>query len=59
MGLDAQAESALDGVVARHRNAGGLVIAATHRPLDWPGAETLPVDRFAPPVEAPYAETDI
>ncbi len=48
VGLDARAEAALDRIVARHRNEGGLVIAATHRPLDWPGAETLAVDRFAP-----------
>lgn len=52
VGLDADAEAALDRIVSRHRNAGGMVVAATHRPLSWPGAETLQVDRFSPPVAA-------
>ena len=58
VGLDTQAEAALDRIVARHRSAGGLVIAATHRPLDWPGANTVRVDRFAPLADAPFAGAD-
>lgn len=39
--LDLSARARLADAVARHRAAGGLVIAATHDPLDWPGLATL------------------
>lgn len=41
VGLDAQAVARLGEVLARHRTAGGAVIAATHLPLPLPGAEEL------------------
>lgn len=41
VGLDAQAVARLGEVLARHRAAGGAVIAATHLPLPLPGAEEL------------------
>jgi heme exporter protein A len=37
-GLDADAVTMLEGVVARHRSAGGAVVVATHQPLALPGA---------------------
>ena len=39
--LDAASEQRLSDAVAAHRAAGGLVIAATHAPLPWPGAASL------------------
>ncbi|MCO4052875.1 MAG: heme ABC exporter ATP-binding protein CcmA [Bosea sp.] len=39
--LDAAARRRLAAVVARHRAQGGLVIAATHDPLEWPDLATL------------------
>jgi heme exporter protein A len=50
--LDAAARRRLAAVVARHRALGGLVIAATHDPLEWPDVATLDLGlhRFA---EAP------
>ncbi len=39
--LDAAARRRLAAVVARHRAEGGLVIAATHDPLEWPDVATL------------------
>ena len=34
--LDAAALGRLAVLVARHRERGGIVVAATHQPLDWP-----------------------
>lgn len=45
--LDAAARARLAGAVARHLEAGGLVVAATHDPLGWPRATTLDLGRFA------------
>lgn len=39
--LDADGQALLDRLVAGHRAAGGIVIAATHQPLPWPGAQAL------------------
>jgi heme exporter protein A len=39
--LDRAARARLAAIVARHRAAGGVVVAATHDPLDWPDAATL------------------
>ncbi len=39
--LDAPAQAALRAALAVHLGAGGLAIAATHAPLDVPGARTL------------------
>ena len=46
--LDAGARSKLAEAVARHRASGGLVIAATHDPLDWPGSAHLDLGAFRP-----------
>lgn len=39
--LDAASEERLLAAVAHHRAAGGLVLAATHQPLPFPGAQAL------------------
>lgn len=39
--LDTASEERLVQAVAAHRAAGGLVMAATHQPLAFPGAQTL------------------
>ena len=38
LGLDAASVERLGGLLARHREAGGAVVAATHLPLPLPGA---------------------
>ncbi len=40
-GLDATSIALLAGVFAAHRDAGGMILASTHTPLDLPGAEIL------------------
>jgi heme exporter protein A len=40
-GLDAQSTGALDAAIAGHREAGGIVVAATHVPLAFEGALEL------------------
>jgi heme exporter protein A len=39
--LDARATAELEQLLAEHREAGGMVVAATHIGIDIPGAETL------------------
>tara|TARA_R110000868_G_scaffold53928_1_gene169128 strand:+ start:15942 stop:16592 length:651 start_codon:yes stop_codon:yes gene_type:complete len=39
--LDGEGRACLAALVAAHLARGGLVIAATHQPLDWPGARHL------------------
>ena len=41
LGLDASAVGRLGGLLASHRAAGGMVLAATHLPLPLPGAREL------------------
>lgn len=41
LGLDTASVAALGEMLAAHRTAGGVVLAATHLPLPLPGAETL------------------
>ena len=41
VGLDAASVERLGGLLARHRAAGGMVLAATHLPLPLPGAREL------------------
>lgn len=41
--LDTGGRALLAGAVALHRAQGGIVIAATHQGLDWPGALTLEI----------------
>ncbi len=43
--LDQRGRDRLAELVAWHRARGGIVIAATHQILDWPGAETLELTR--------------
>jgi heme exporter protein A len=45
--LDAAAQAWLAEAVAAHRAGGGLVVAATHAALPWPGARTLELVRRA------------
>jgi heme exporter protein A len=40
-GLDADGQRQLESVVAAHRAEGGAVLAASHQPLDLPGAKTV------------------
>lgn len=40
-GLDASAIATLEALIATHRQAGGVVLVATHQPLALPGAQTL------------------
>ncbi|WP_336490764.1 heme ABC exporter ATP-binding protein CcmA [Methylobacterium nigriterrae] len=49
--LDAASQAVLAGLMARHRAAGGLVIAATHQALGLDGARELRIERPALPVE--------
>lgn len=44
LGLDAASVERLGGLVAAHCGAGGMVIAATHLALPFPGAERLRLD---------------
>jgi heme exporter protein A len=46
--LDAAARGKLAEAVARHRASGGLVVAATHDPLDWPGSSGLDLGAYRP-----------
>jgi heme exporter protein A len=39
--LDARATAELEHLIAEHREAGGMVVAATHIGIDISGAETL------------------
>jgi heme exporter protein A len=41
VGLDATSVERLGALLARHRDAGGMVLAATHLPLPLPGAGEL------------------
>ena len=41
VGLDAASVERLGALLARHRDAGGMVLAATHLPLPLPGAGEL------------------
>lgn len=43
--LDAPSQAALRTALGRHLAAGGLVIAATHAPIDVPGARALELGR--------------
>ncbi|WP_417492068.1 heme ABC exporter ATP-binding protein CcmA [Maricaulis sp.] len=44
--LDAQGRACLAALVSQHRARGGLVIAATHQPLDWPDTRSLDMGRL-------------
>jgi len=53
--LDAAAVAVLAGLLRDHRAAGGVVVAATHAPLDLPDAQSL---TLAPPREAAAGARD-
>ena len=40
VGLDRDAIRLLEGLIAKHRADGGLVVLATHQPIDLGGDET-------------------
>lgn len=42
-GLDIDARARLEAAIARHRDAGGIVVAATHQPLAMPDAAEIPI----------------
>lgn len=42
-GLDRDSRARLEAAIAAHRAAGGIVVVATHQPLDLPGAAELPI----------------
>ena len=46
-GLDAASTALLEGLVARHRAAGGIVLVASHVPVALPGARVLPLEPAA------------
>jgi len=46
-GLDTDARARLEAAIAGHRAAGGIVIAATHQPLDMPDAVNLTIGEAA------------
>lgn len=46
--LDADAVAALEGVIARHRECGGMVVAATHGPLGTAEVTTLDLRNARP-----------
>jgi heme exporter protein A len=56
--LDRAARARLSGLVARHRAAGGIVVAATHDPLDWPDATTLDLAAHRAAHQAIFAEAE-
>ena len=47
-GLDTASVARLEAVIAAHRQAGGLVVLATHTDVALPDAETLMLEDFAP-----------
>lgn len=47
-GLDAASVDRLEALIARHRAAGGRVVASTHGGLTVPDAESLDIGRFQP-----------
>jgi heme exporter protein A len=47
LGLDARSLVALEAALVDHRAAGGMVVTATHAPIDLPGATMLDLADFA------------
>ncbi len=47
VGLDQASLAHLGEAIAAHRGAGGRVVAATHTPIEMPGAQTLSLAEFA------------
>lgn len=53
VGLDDVSLKRLEAAIAEHRATGGLIIAATHTPLDISEADTLRLEEFAAPLPNP------
>ncbi|TQV79656.1 heme ABC exporter ATP-binding protein CcmA [Denitrobaculum tricleocarpae] len=53
VGLDDVSLKRLEAAIAEHRAGGGMVIAATHTPLDIADADLLLLQDFAPPAIDP------
>jgi heme exporter protein A len=54
--LDTASQAVLAGLMAAHRAAGGLVIAATHQALGLDGAAELPIEAAAPQAPEPLED---
>lgn len=54
--LDRAAVRLLEGVMAEHRAAGGMVVLSTHADVDLPGARALHLDEFAPAMDGEEGE---
>jgi len=52
VGLDQASLAVLGSAIAAHRAGGGRVVAASHTPIDMPGAQTLDLADFASPTPA-------
>lgn len=51
VGLDRDSVERLEGILAEHRAAGGIVALSTHADIALPDAEVLQMARFAPTAE--------
>lgn len=58
VGLDSAAQTRLTSAIAAHRDTGGRVVAATHTPLDMPGAQSLNLTPFAEAARDAEAQAD-
>jgi heme exporter protein A len=58
-GLDTASVARLEAVIAAHRQAGGLVVLATHTDVALPEAETLTLEDFAPEPAPIPADEDL
>ncbi|WP_102960725.1 heme ABC exporter ATP-binding protein CcmA [Mangrovicella endophytica] len=57
--LDAASQERLAGIFGRHRDEGGIIIAATHQPLGLDNAGELVVERQRPPAEGFLTEAEV
>ncbi len=55
VGLDSAAQLRLTAAIAAHRETGGCVVAATHTPLDLPGAQSVNLSPYAEAARAAEA----
>jgi len=46
-GLDSQAQTAFETLIARHCAAGGIAIAASHQPIDLPAPAIIDLAEYA------------
>jgi heme exporter protein A len=50
--LDRASVKVLEGIIAKHRASGGMVVLSTHADVDLPLARELHLDEFAAPADA-------